>query len=199
MNLFVNYYRDSDPRRQEEIDHCLSMNAMCPHIRAVVVLKEKDVPLNLKNVYTITVEGRPTFDTFFEVVNAFSSESDVNIISNADIYMDNTITLVKNIEEGKVLCLSKWEADSGKHMEITGDSADTWIFRGHMNIKAPFQMGKCGVDNRLAWEFANAGYEASNPSKTIKTWHVHSSGVRHYSRDNRNDYVDPPYLTVPVE
>ncbi|WPT11388.1 hypothetical protein PSENEW3n2_00000826 [Picochlorum sp. SENEW3] len=54
-------------------------------------------------------------------------------------------------------------------------------------------LGKPGIDNRLAYELLKAGYQVSNPSKSITSWHVHGTNIRDYSH---LDVVPPPYAIV---
>src|ERR1019366_3816588 len=71
-------------------------------------------------------------------------------------------------------------------------SQDAWIVRGKVEgVDGSFQLGKPGCDSRIAAEFEKAGYKVSNPSKSIKAFHYHNSGVRNYSENER---VPGPYL-----
>jgi hypothetical protein len=58
-----------------------------------------------------------------------------------------------------------------------------------------FTLGMRGCDNRIAAEFEIAGYRVSNPSKSIRSYHVHNSGIRNYTT---TDVIPKPYLTIPT-
>lgn len=81
------------------------------------------------------------------------------------------------------------------------DSQDVWIVHGRpwnnltaeLNNNDHLALGKPGIDNRLAYELLKAGYQVSNPSKSILSWHVHSTNIRQYSH---LDVVPPPYAIV---
>jgi len=56
-------------------------------------------------------------------------------------------------------------------------------------------IGCVGCDNRIAWEFEQAGYQVSNPSKTIRCHHLHASGIRAVV-DRSKWLVPPPYKVL---
>jgi hypothetical protein len=55
-------------------------------------------------------------------------------------------------------------------------------------------MGLLGCDNRFAYIIKEALYNITNPSKTIKSHHLHKSRVKTYKTLNR---VTRPYYTMP--
>lgn len=48
-------------------------------------------------------------------------------------------------------------------------------------------------DNAIANRLENAGYNVLNPSKDIRTFHLHNSGIRNYTSKDR---VPPPYKLI---
>ena len=48
-------------------------------------------------------------------------------------------------------------------------------------------------NNRIAYEFNEAGYKIMNPSKSIRALHVHSSNIKNYTKE---DTIPCPYLNV---
>jgi len=179
IRLFYNYYVDKDLQRRKEIDFCLKQNVNNPLIDIIVL--ESDT--------------NPTFDFFIEKINLLSGDDDINIICNSDIFLDNTIQLVKNIKKKELYALSRydWNNHTSSFFDMS-NSQDTWIFRGKVNnVKANFQLGKLGCDNRIAHEFKMAGYTVTNPSKSIKTYHVHNSNIRRYTENER---INGTYLFV---
>jgi hypothetical protein len=184
LRLFVNVYIDPHPERAAELAQCLERNIDHRLIDDVIKL-----------------EGRPTFREFFSRVNGVADDSDISIIANSDIFFDETLKYVEALARGECYALSRWDvANDGRvNLYDKADSQDTWIFRGSIYPvaveSANFTMGLPGCDNRLAQILAEAGYQVSNPSRTIRTNHLHLSGVKHYSW---NDYRVPgPYLLVP--
>lgn len=161
--------------------------------------------------YIHKLEGRPTFKDFFNAINKVTEPTDINIIANSDIYFeyinsDNFIRLTHN----DCLALSRWDVQpdgSAVHYNNSG-SQDTWIFRGAIKMVegANFTQGIPGCENKLAYLLQQAGYTVTNPSLSIKTYHLHNSGIRYYDKDskgrqlpNRRIYRLPhPRTNVPI-
>lgn len=222
-NLFISYYKASTTERQAEIDYCLKANCENPLIDRVFILSNWELFKNLKSfektVFVDFVE-KPTYKDFIRIVNEYidcvvvnefsanyNKENDVNIISNADIIFDETLSNLDKLKENDCWALSRWEMNEKfeKHVpqiQIYGDSQDCWIFRGKIRQfdKSDFPLGKMGCDNRIAYEIKKAGYNISNPSKSVFTWHLHNSNVRGYNPAirNENTVVSQPYLNVPI-
>lgn len=180
FRLFYNYYEDKNLNRKLEIDYCLYKNLQNKNINTVVIESQKHL----------------TFDYFFNLINKITNDEDINIICNSDIYLDDTIILTEKIKENECYALSRWDVHpNGTPIFFDRrDSQDTWIFKGKVKkVIADFTLGKRGCDNRLAYELRRAGYRVTNPSKTIKTYHVHNSNIRSYSF---TDAVPEPYDTI---
>lgn len=177
INLYINFYHSTDKVRNQEFITCFSKN------------------INNKNLNVIAVESesRLKFSDFFLVIDKVSSNDDINIIANLDIYFDESILLTLDMKKEEVYALSRWNIvrDKVKHF-IRKDSQDAWIFRGvPNNVFGDFCMGIPGCDNRLAYEFNKAGYRVANPSYDIKAFHIHS-GKRNYGKQK----IPSPYMTV---
>lgn len=182
IRLFYNYYEDKNPVRKKEIDYCFQRN------------------LENRLLTTVVIESpsKLTYDFLFEQINKITGPNDINIICNSDIFFDETIALANSIRSNQVYALSRWDwfGDNRSVFFDRPDSQDTWITKGKVqNVFGGFTLGRLGCDNRIAHEFEKSGYKISNPSKSIKTHHVHGSMIRTYSR---NDPVPGPYLTVPT-
>lgn len=198
INLFTSYYIDKHPARQKEFDECLRKNIDLNEINMIYVLTEQGVDAEIlknKKVINVVLKSRPTYNTFFEVIRMFSGDEDWNIIANSDIHFDSTITMVEQYKRSyKPVCfaLTRWEVERDKTFFLNRpDSQDAWIFKGKpLNVKGDFYMGTCGCDNAIADRLHNAGYHVINPSKTIKTYHLHQSGVRRYNTEYK---VPQPY------
>jgi hypothetical protein len=182
INLIYNYYKDKNPARQKEIDFCLNKN------------------LSNKNINTIVIESqdRLTYSYYFKKINSVTLPNDINIVCNSDIYLDDTILNCKNMAVDDCYALSRWDLKTNGSAELFNrpDSQDTWIFKGKIrsNLYGDIFLGMPGCDNRIAYEIVKAGYRLSNPSKTIKTYHVHSSNIRNYSK--KHDTVPGPYKQI---
>lgn len=180
IRLLYNYYEDKNPGRKKEVDMCLQKNLDNPHINVIIIESAEKV----------------TYDTFFQKINKLTSTEDINIIANSDIFFDETIVLANNMNSNAMYALSRWDWINEHNVKFFDrpDSQDAWIFKGPVTkVSGNFTLGKKGCDNRIAHEFKIAGYNVTNPSQSIKSYHVHNSGVRNY---NHRDIVVGPYLTI---
>lgn len=179
INLFFNYYKDANSNRQAELDKCVS----------------KNFDNKLINCVMFESQNRLKYSDYFKFINSYTSGDDVNIVSNLDIYFDETVSLCNKIRPTEFYIMGRWDVDrlgNARHANRP-DSQDAWIFRGKINIEADFYLGLPGCDNRLAYEAKKAGYKVTNPSVSIKIYHLHISGVRNHSR---KDNVPGPYYTL---
>lgn len=207
-NLFTTWYECGNEARQAELDYCLRTNCESGLFDNVFVLCHVVFPTHIPNVnYYTTTQSKPTYETFIKYVNGWRDEKYINIIANTDIIFDETIKLTDKLGVNDCWALSRWEMkpDYTKHLtqiQIYGDSQDCWIFRGKIKQldKADFPLGKMGCDNRIAYEIKKAGYNISNPSKSVTTWHLHNTNVRGYNPAVRNEHtvVSQPYHTIPL-
>lgn len=180
INLFTSYYKDTNEKRQTELDFCLNYNRNSMIFDNVIVVEDK----------------RPTFKDLFELTKQYPN--DINVITNSDIFFTESIFQCKLLQPNQCFALSRWDYQQGgtiKHFDAK-DAQDTWVFNGVANVNGgDFFMGIPGCDNRIAYEIKNSGYNISNPSKSIKSVHLHLSEVRNYNRNIHK--VEQPYLMLP--
>lgn len=183
INLFINYYQDKNQIRQKELDFCLL----------------KNISNSALNTIIIDSQSRLTFKFFFDRINKVTTDNDINIVANSDIFFDENIVLAEKITIEQCFALSRWDflTDGSVKHYFRPDSQDTWIFRGKIKptVFSDFNIGYRGCDNRLAYELNKAGYKVSNPSVTIKSYHVQNSNIRNYNMTDQF-LVPGPYLTV---
>lgn len=195
INLFTSYFLVSNQERQAEYDECLKRNIKCVAIDKIYLLIESPTDIEIlkhKKVKTILIKGRPTYNVFFELINKYSGFDDWSIVSNSDIYFDDTIMGLESYSNKYCLALTRWEVKP-HCIEFLNrvDSQDCWIIKGKINnVQGNFELGKCGCDNAIAHRLTQAGYNVINPSKTIKSYHIHNSNHRTY---NVNNKVPQPY------
>ena len=221
VNLITSFYIDKNEKRQQEIEYCLIENFRNPTISKVAAFlcdEESNIRINEiiqtyyldKNKFQPILYGatkRPTYDDHFSVTQQF--KDDINIISNSDIMFDEygiTSMIDYFLDNGKKKCiaLSRYELKNdyshvnASHLDYEW-SQDCWIFYGGVDSDESysFPLGKPGCDNRIAFVLAQNGYEVINPSKTIRTYHLHLSQVRHYT-SNDSDRIQPPYKLLPT-
>ena len=204
LNLYVNSYTDRSPERQAEIDQCLRRNIDNPLIARVVLIDETGKPPAHPKVTPVPFKGRPTFDDYFDVIGRHTAPGDVNVITNSDVYFDDSLGRLADLDlMGRLLTLLRYEvlADGSTelcnyHGSAMSNSQDAWIFRGkpRLRTKADFTLGRPGCDCRLARLFWEAGYEVYNPAFDLKSYHLHVTNVRGY--DLEKNVTPTPWLFV---
>lgn len=148
--------------------------------------------------------GRPTFSDLLTLCRPGM----VNVIANADIFFDAKgvaqithfyAALTEEHRYKTALALSRWDMrpDGTSVLYDHPDSQDVWVVYGLPNpINIPWPLGVPGIDNRVAWELINAGFKVLNPSKTIRTYHLHEVRWRSYEQvasPRLIERVPPPY------
>jgi len=182
IRLLYNYYEDKNPVRKKEIDFCLQKNLENQYINTIIIDSAEKL----------------TYSFFFNKINEITGPDDINIVCNSDIFFDDTILLTSNLKNHEAYALSRWDYFNVNKCELFDrqDSQDTWIVRGQIkNVISDFTLGRKGCDNRIAYELAEAGYNPKNPSKSIKTYHFHTSNIRNYSH---HDTIHGKYRVIPV-
>lgn len=141
--------------------------------------------------------GRPTFERLFELCKPGM----VNVIANADIYFER---LVRFPAMPELWALSRYDVDP-TGAEVLWDHADSQdsyiVYGGPYEIDAPFTQGVAGCDNRLIHVLRMAGFIVTNPSKTIRSYHLHLSQYRSYINGGNGpgrggdkiERIPPPY------
>lgn len=196
MKLFINYFIDGDQKRHEEILTCLRKNSENSYITKIYCVS--DVPCDIPDynkLEQIIIHERPTYNVFFELINSLSPYNDICILANSDIYFDSTLQEVNRMETNEVYALCRWEdKPEGISFLNRWDSQDAWIFKGNIRkMDADFTQGLPGSDNAIADRLSRAGYIVRNPSLTVKTYHLHNSGIRHY---DLNSKAPMPYKMI---
>ena len=198
--LVTTYYNDRVKERDSELLTCIRSNISNKAIDSVVVLVEKGttLPFNHPKVIWEWTETRPTYNDFFNTANKYNYG--LSVIANTDIYFDDyNLGIVKaSIKENECYALSRWDIQLGGDSihHASRDSQDVWIFKGKIkNINGFSKIGVCGCDNRIAHEISEVGYDVINPSKTIKSYHLHITGVRNYRRVE-GEVIPKPYKLI---
>jgi len=189
MRLIINWYNEPNAQRIAELNECLQQNINNPLITQIITVGEES-PEHDKVINIL--RPRPTFTDLFQ----YSAEG-INIIANSDIYFDSSLALAVP-KENEVFALTRWDVDKRRMARFfnRADSQDSWIYRNQLNCFADFYLGIAGCDNALAYLLEQAGHKVTNPSKTIKSYHLHLSKVRNYIQKGRVDRVPPPYKVL---
>jgi hypothetical protein len=203
--LIQQYFRPEKAKRAREIRRCLDENVKCPWIDKIYLLNEEDYSSEFPKgsdtkIQQKIIGKRLTYDEVIRTIHEDVPEGVIVVFSNSDIYLEESIKLLWSIDmKDKFLSLLRWDVPEtpGEKPKIFGprdDSQDTWIVSS-TSVKArkwkyedlSFPFGKNGCDNAINVEMLKQKFLIGNPAYTIKTLHVHSSGLRTY---NPQDVVD---------
>ena len=202
--LVTQFYIPDDIERYQELKYCVKENIANDLIDQIILVVEKGILDKLipnhKKIKTVLVKKRPSYKDIFKIGNSNINGKGLIIVANSDIfYKEDDIVKMQVISNRQALALSRWDfkPDTEPKHHDTWDSQDTWVFKdlilpGKYNIK----LGLPGCDNKIAYELQKAGYEVRNPSKTIKSYHYHTSDHRTYKEEDR---VKEPYLFINTE
>ncbi len=199
--LITQYYVPDKPKRAREIKECLQRNIDNPLIDKILLLNEspQDLPKSPKILENV-IGARLTYADVIKFIKNEVIPNTIVIFANSDIYYDETLRLLYSVNMRDVfMSLLRYEVtDSGtpKLFGPRGDSQDTWIVlsdsiheREWVWGDLDFPFGKGGCDNAINTEMMRAKMCVVNPALTIKTYHLHKSGVRTY---DPTDIVEKP-------
>jgi hypothetical protein len=205
-NLLVNFYIDKNESRNLELETCFEENLNNQSIDKIIMFCEQEdfdkasSKFNFSKVTSIITNKRPTYNDYF----VLTKEEDINIIANLDIIIpEETIYRAKTyLNNQTCLALSRWDLINKTPIHFNrSDSQDTWIFKGKVPcIKgADYSLGIAGCDNSIAYLLELNGYNVINPSKTLKTIHLHESNIRNYINNlgKVTQTIPPPYKLLP--
>jgi spore maturation protein CgeB len=177
---------------------CLREVVRNPDIHKVILLCENcSSPIMDEKIIEVPFVKRPTYDDFFDFMTSHAAEGDIMVLANTDIYPgQDDIKKLSDISTEECYLLSRWDIDEtfGASLHARNDSQDVWVFRAPLKpINGKFNLGIPGCDNRIAHEIKTAGYELFNPSRTIRFYHLHNSGVRTYQVPGPYERVNPSH------
>ena len=205
--LITQFYISSNINRQKEILECLQKNLNNSLIDAIYLVTEKeytfremeiDNNINKAKITQVNIGKRMKYSDAFDIVERNSLNGYI-IISNSDIFFDDTLTnLYKSGSSKKrmVYCQLRFEYTDNdlnkcKIFGPRGDSQDTWIFHSNFNIIKEqrkifnFELGIPACDNHINYIFSILGYSVHNEPYYIKTYHNHKSDFRTYDSSTK--------------
>ncbi len=209
INIFCQYYIDSNRDRAKEIVQCLRLNNENPYISNIYLLNERiytPEELNIaepNKIIQVNMSKRISYQDVFKYITD-NNIIGYHVILNSDILLDGTINKIRYSDmhlNKKMHAILRYELDTTniKKSKIFGprfDSQDTWILHSNFNVLPSqqkifnFQFGKPGCDNKLVYLMNILGYEIINDPLLIKTYHYHTSQVRSYTK---NDAIKHPW------
>lgn len=212
FSLLVGFYRDPVVARMHELISCLEFNVANEIFETVHVFVEekrlrlsqfrREFPVLTHHKIQLIDHGRRvSYQDLFDHANCELAGKRI-VVANADIYFDQTLALLVGVDlKDKFLCLSRWDVqeDGSSRLFDHTFSQDAWIFQTSIrSFHSDFRMGLPRCDNRIAWEAQCAGLAVSNPSRSIRAYHLHTSGIRNYkqSQELRGDGLGIPSTTL---
>ena len=202
MILITTYYETENIERNNEIKKCLIKNFNNNVIEKIYLLNNKIFDIDFiedKNnkIVQIIISDQENYKLKYrdaiEFINSNLSNN-ICILSNSDIYFDNSLSKIDNINN-TLYTLLRYDEDKRGNKKIfcrhdipRDDSQDSWIFKSPLNInldKIDFSLGTLGCDSMFASILHEEGINIKNPALDIITTHVHSSEFRTYNCDDR--------------
>jgi hypothetical protein len=206
--LIQQYYKPPQAQRAKELVKCLKKNIENPFIDKIHLFVEtKDVPIPADPFGKLIITYRKPRITYFDCIEYIKNKvgpGNIVVFANTDIYLDSTWQQIWSVEMRDVfLALLRWEeegADGISGPELFGprsDSQDAWAIHSDSVLarqtwqKEPFNIkfGTPGCDNAILVEFLRQKFKIVNPAMSLRTLHVHKSGIRNY---DPKDIIDRP-------
>jgi hypothetical protein len=193
FNLITSYYESTNNKRQNELKQCLINNVNNQYIQKIYLLNDKNYNLEFitdkTKIEQIIVDNDSKNRLKFSYAVNFINNNligEICILSNSDIYFDETLkNLIDYDMDNKFLALSRY---NNRFLYNNYLSQDSWIFKSPLQIdinQINFPFGTIGCDNIFAYIVHKHNIDVSNPSKTIKSHHLHASKYRTYDSKNR--------------
>lgn len=204
IRLLTTWYSERISERELEYELCLNQNLANPFVDQVCILDEGSGLPNAgcPKLQRKPCDARPRYSHFFAWINELASPDDLSIIANTDIWFDESVRMFEELggAERTVFAVSRWDVLKNGLVRLfeRGDSQDVWIVRGKVrDVRGDFPVGVLECDDKIAWEFQQAGYRVVNPALSFRAYHLHLTGYRSYEIAPAPDYgIRPPYLHV---
>ena len=219
--LIVSLYNEKDPDRIDELLGCLKINLQNELIKEIHLFydtSKDDVNnflykklLSFKKLIINKINRRPTFEELFIYSNSTLPGSKI-IISNADIYFNDTLDLINNYSlEGRFLVLTRWEKNENKQFGLFYDrwyhlpnflSADAWIFESPIIIDfyCEYKIGTMFCDSFLNTQLFKTDLEIINPCYDIQAFHIQkgiSKSEKFFKKEMqhvKNEIIEMEYI-----
>ena len=209
--LIQQYYKPSQPDREEEINTCLKFNARCSIIDKIILLNETPyitLPVltttHASKIECVNLGARMKYINVMDYIRKEIPANVIVIFANSDIFLTDEFKTIYDIDmHGKFMALLRWDVDKTGQATIFGpraDSQDVWgvlsddvhKLTDEQLAATDFFFGMPGCDNAITAIMTNMGFYCINPAWSLKSYHLHNSGVRGY---NVHDTVyNPQYL-----
>lgn len=186
FELVISLYYESKEERNKELLYCLEKNIENEHIKKIHILYDSNVICDgLKNLMKDNkivfqkINARPTFNYIFDYCN--KNIKGKTIVSNSDIFYDDSLKLLSNMNDNNFFSISRLEKNNGDWEPIKFEngydnifSQDTWIFNSPMKyqISNEMKIGTFYSDSLMNYFLKNSDYKGYNLSNYVKCFHI---------------------------
>ena len=148
-------------------------------------------------IVQVVTKKRLTYAHVLQFIHDEVPPNVIVVLANADIFFGSLQTLHELDLTDKALALLRWDvkradADAQEGAVLFGpraDSQDAWVLLSD-SVRArtlpyaqfDFPLGKAGCDNAFAAHLLRQRFSLFNPALTLRSYHLHESGVRTYSK-----------------
>jgi len=203
--LFTQYYR-RDEQTKRELSMCLKNNFLNKFIKKIVVFCEKECTADLVDyldcsgkIAIVPMNERLNFEQWIQYSTSNYPEC-IKLLANSDIYFDETIQFLYDIEYRSNLLYScsrvdldpqgklvKSKVDKGSNSLYINNttSQDCWIFKKELNkFRSDFVLGYENCDVLLKHNCMKAGCDFVNLYEKMNCIHVDSRTKKMRKRYN---------------
>ena len=207
INLLMPWFNhdDTNSLRYQEIHICLEKNLQNNKIKQIIFFYEVDDVKNINydlynnpKIKIIPVITQNKREISFNRIARFANENLINeicIISNNDIYFDNTLNNISKLDFYKYnyfISLTRKNCDNyldnkDNMWKPHSGSQDSWIFVSPIKLmNNEINLGWVQCDNIISESYHSLGYNVINPHYSINSWHLHKFNITNFLLDNFN-------------
>ena len=208
LNLIVCLYNETQKKRADEYILCLKKNRTHPQIKNIHVIYDMTNDPNLRGIIprflrkesfsTSYTQKRQTFGDCIRCANELFPMQYV-ILSNADIFFDETLDLLKDRHiKRRLLAITR---SLGRTVSAR-TSQDCWIFETPFPLDPMLDETRIGLhdcEKPIIWVAKKNGLRVYNPCRSINCTHVHRSFIRHQHGNGRNKFGQMPLQLSDLE
>ncbi len=206
IHLLVDYYKNPRSERAEELNFCFLENINSKEFDYIHIFAQSELPITEipDNIKVTNISDRLTYQYYIEYAKNNIPENDIVVLCNADIFFDESISKVKEIDlSNKVLALTRFcpyhghwvnEQEQVIPYHNHNRSQDVWVWKNPLNTKKGnynFNIGVLGCDNKVTYQFHLDEYQIWNPSFSIICYH------KHKERNDEKDSISPIKVWLP--
>ncbi len=205
INLLIPWYNISNEERYIEIHRCLENNLKNKHINKIYLFYESEniADINYEKYNNPKIEIIPVItpnkrDISFNRIARYSNKylfDDLCIISNNDIFFDNTLKLVHTLDFIKCnyfISLTRKNCDNyldhnNNIWKPHSASQDSWIYLSPIKLMDnEINLGWIQCDNIISESYSSLNYNVINPHYSINSWHLHKTNNTKFILENYN-------------